>query len=148
LILEAISSISSNVSLKKNSPLSLFWPNTIAECDTSFLEGSVVYSPSKMPYYSNGTLMAEFMKSTNNSSNTNNTSMPVINGTCPNINSNANMNNIANSGNMINNNGCKPKPEESRVNNSYGSNSSSNSSNSNNAYSSNDFSAFIFKCQK
>ena len=39
---------------KKNSPLSLFWPNTIAECDTSFLEGSTVYTSAKLPYIKNG----------------------------------------------------------------------------------------------
>jgi len=30
--------------------LSLFWPTTVAECDTSFLDGSAVYSPAKLPY--------------------------------------------------------------------------------------------------
>ena len=37
--------------VKKTTPsLSLFWPNTVAECDTSFLDGSAVYSPTKLPY--------------------------------------------------------------------------------------------------
>jgi hypothetical protein len=36
---------------RKPSPLGLFWPNTVAECDTSFLEGSDIYTPSKLPYF-------------------------------------------------------------------------------------------------
>jgi len=32
---------------KKNQSLSLFWPKTVAECDTSYLEGSLVFTPSK-----------------------------------------------------------------------------------------------------
>jgi hypothetical protein len=36
---------------RKPSPLGLFWPNAIAECDTSFLEGSDIYTPSKLPYF-------------------------------------------------------------------------------------------------
>jgi len=44
----------SNHAVKKATPsLSLFWPNTVAECDTSFLDGSAVYSPTKLPYSKN-----------------------------------------------------------------------------------------------
>ena len=36
---------------RKPSPLGLFWPNTVAECDTSFLEGSDLYTPTKLPFF-------------------------------------------------------------------------------------------------
>ena len=36
--------------LQQQQQPSLFWPTSIAECDTSFLEGSVVYTPSKLPF--------------------------------------------------------------------------------------------------
>lgn len=40
--------IQQHILSKKNPSLSLFWPNTVAECDTSYLEGSVMLSPAKL----------------------------------------------------------------------------------------------------
>jgi len=38
-------SVQEALTLKKSQ--SLFWPNTVAECDTSYLEGSMIFTPSR-----------------------------------------------------------------------------------------------------
>jgi hypothetical protein len=50
-LLDALMKAGEQIPQRKPSPLGLFWPNTVAECDTSFLEGSDIYTPSKLPYF-------------------------------------------------------------------------------------------------
>jgi hypothetical protein len=47
---EPVVKVTNDNFITKNTLLSEFWPNKIAECDTSFLDGSVIYSPAKLPY--------------------------------------------------------------------------------------------------
>lgn len=43
---EPDNAVQQSLTLKKNQ--SLFWPNTVAECDTSYLEGSLIFTPAKI----------------------------------------------------------------------------------------------------
>ncbi len=79
--------------MKKNAALQLFWPNTIAECDTSFLEGSVVYTPTKLPFQKQNDLPTNEIIQNNSTSSSNSTNTT---NTGSNINSNNNIINVNN----------------------------------------------------
>ena len=110
--------------MKKNAALQLFWPNTIAECDTSFLEGSVVYTPTKLPFQKHNDLPANEIIQNNSTSSSNSTNTT---NTGSNTNSNNNIVNVNNfnsaiySNNIVNNlhhqNNYNPNNLYSTVNN-------------------------------
>jgi hypothetical protein len=60
--------VQQQVNAQQQPQAALFWPTT-AECDTSFLEGSIVYTPSKLPFKTNAMPPDLLTCSTNSNNN-------------------------------------------------------------------------------
>lgn len=85
--------------VKKATPsLQLFWPTTVAECDTSFLDGSALYSPAKLPFSKNVITVPDILSVNKSNANTLTRNMPKNNSYNSNSSTSAsNSNNCSNS---------------------------------------------------